>query len=255
MNTPLSDKDISLTFAKGLEVVEAFGQGEPAMTIPDIARRTGINRTVARRLVLTLEHLGYLECRNRVYTLTPRVLRLAAGFLQGRQVGKAIVPILNGYSAKLGEAISFAMLDGHEAVYVAHSPGEPHMITLGFTMGTRLPLLPTGLGRALLAFAPPETRERLLAEAPLQPYTRTTKRSLEAVRRDLAETAERGYAYVEGEFEEGVSSLAVPVLRGGTELVGALGVVGPSPRFADEGARRLRVAALGDCAHAVAAAV
>ncbi len=254
--TEPADREISLTFAKGLEVLEAFDARDRAMTIPEIARKTELNRTVARRLVRTLERLGYLEQRNRVYALTPRILRLAGGFLQGRGVGKSIQPVLAVFSARLGEAVSFAMLDGAEAVYVAHSPGDPAMITTGFTIGSRLPLLPTGLGRCLLAHCDPATRERLLAAAPLEPHTRATKLDPAAIRRELEETARRGFALVEGEYEEGVSSLAVPVLRGGDgALAGALGIVGPSPRYHGEAERRRRVEALRDCAAALAAIV
>lgn len=254
--TPIaSEKEISLTFAKGLEVLSAFDAQDRAMTIPEVARKTELNRTVARRLVRTLELLGYLECRNRVYRLTPRVLRLGSGFLQGRQVGKSIQPIVASYSKRLGESISFAMLDGTEAVYVAHSPGDPAMITTGFTIGSRLPLLPTGMGRALLAHTDPQTRERLLATAPLTAHTRATKLTREAVRAALEETAQRGFAYVEGEYEEGVASLAVPVQRSDGELIGALGIVGPTPRFQEKQERLSRVALLRDCAEAIVAIV
>ncbi|NIR59603.1 MAG: hypothetical protein GWO02_08800, partial [Gammaproteobacteria bacterium] len=140
-----------------------------------------------------------------------------------------------------------------EAVYVAHSPADPQMITHGFTVGSRLPLLATGIGRALLAHTDRETRESLIAEAPLHPHTGATKRSLEAVRRALEETAARGFAHVEDEYEEGVASIAVPVLRPGGELIGALGIVGPSPRFHEKSARDHRIRALRDCAETIAA--
>ncbi|MDO6749321.1 helix-turn-helix domain-containing protein, partial [Gilvimarinus sp. 1_MG-2023] len=95
-----------MTFAKGLEVLEAFSGTDRSMTIPNIAEKTGLNRTVARRLVLTLQYLGYLECSNRVYKLTPKILGLAGEFLQGRDIGKHVTPILRSYSLKLGEGIS-----------------------------------------------------------------------------------------------------------------------------------------------------
>jgi IclR family pca regulon transcriptional regulator len=248
-----TEKEISLTFAKGLEVLAAFDAEDREMTISAIARKTNLNRTVTRRLVLTLEHLNYVECHNRVYRLTPRILRLAGGFLQGRDIGKYVTPILATFSQRLRESVSFAMLDGGEAVYVAHSPGDPTMITLGFTVGSRLPLHATAIGRALLAFTDLRTRETLLQRIPRIPYTPQTKVSVEALAADLDDAARLGFSHVEDEFEQGVASLAVPVLRGGVDLVGALGIVGPTPRFADAGARDERIGLLRECAASIAA--
>ncbi|WP_169569310.1 IclR family transcriptional regulator [Sneathiella limimaris] len=252
MPEDLNAKDISLTFAKGLEVLAAFDATDREMTIPALARKTNLNRTVTRRLVLTLEHLNYLECRNRVYRLTPRILRLAGGFLQGRDIGKHVTPILTTCSEALKESVSFAMIDGLEAVYVAHSPGDPTMITIGFTVGSRLPLNATAIGRTLVAFSAPGKREYLLTHAPREAHTNATKTEIEDLRADLQTTAFQGFAFVSDEFEQGVSSLAVPVLQNDGELVGALGIVGPNPRFADEEQQKKRLALLRECASSIA---
>ncbi|MDO6680723.1 MULTISPECIES: IclR family transcriptional regulator [unclassified Oceanobacter] len=240
-----------MTFAKGLEVLEAFSGTDRSMTIPNIAEKTGLNRTVARRLVLTLQYLGYLECSNRVYKLTPKILGLAGEFLQGRDIGKHVTPILRSYSLKLGEGISFAMLDGTEAIYVAHSPSDPGMITQGFTVGYRLPLHATGIGRVLVAFSTDEMQEQLLQDAPRTAYTEDTKIDLEDLRLDLKKARINGYALVANEFEQGVTSLAVPVMRG-SALIGALGIVGPTPRFEDANGLFERILALRECAEAIA---
>ncbi|HPE59470.1 MAG TPA: IclR family transcriptional regulator C-terminal domain-containing protein [Thiolinea sp.] len=248
----LNEKDISSTFIKGLAVLSAFDAQDPEMTIPMIARKTALNRTVARRLVLTLEYLGYLEQTSRIYRLTPRVLSLASGFLQGRDLGKHVTPILKSYSDQIRESVSFAMLDGDQAIYVAHSPGDPTLITQGFTVGTRLPLLATAIGRALLAFLPEGRRETLLAQVPRVAYTPETRMDTAALREVLRITLERGYALVRNEFEVGVTSLAVPVLRAGTEVVGALGIAGPNPRLDDPAAQQQRLDKLRDCAATIA---
>lgn len=248
-----TDKEISLTFAKGLEVLAAFDAQDREMTISKIAQKTNLNRTVTRRLILTLEHLKYLECTNRVYRLTPRILRLAGGFLQGREIGKYVSPILATFSERLNESVSFAMLDGREAVYVAHSPGDPTMITLGFTVGSRLPLHATAIGRALLAFTDAENRENLLQRMDRIAYTSNTKVELQDLRDDLDDAAKAGFSYVQDEFEQGVASLAVPVLRSSSDLIGALGIVGPNPRFAEGDAKEKRVQLLQECAASIAA--
>ncbi|MEX1215766.1 IclR family transcriptional regulator [Saccharospirillum sp.] len=252
MSEQLTQKDISMTFAKGLQVLTAFDANDRELTIPSIAKKTKLNRTVVRRLVLTLQYYGYLESRNRVYRLTPHILSLASGFLQGRDLGKHVTPIMRTFSDQLSEDISFAMLDIDQAIYVAHSPGDSTMITQGFTVGTRLPLQATAIGRALIAFSKPETQEHILESVPRVPFTPDTIVELDKLGCELETTVKQGFALVKNEFEQGVTSLAVPVLSADGELIGALGIVGPNPRFEDEKIQVARIKILQKCAKLVA---
>lgn len=254
LSTEIADKDISLTFAKGMEVLEAFESAAAPLTIPDLARLTGINRSVTRRLVLTLARLGYLTEANRAYAPSPRVLRLASGYLRERQFGRTVQPVMASYSKQLGDAISLAVRDGTDAIYVAYSPGDPALITSGFGIGSRLPLTATGIGRALLAFSGEASIEELLA-APLPSYTAATKTDPAALRADLGETRSRGYALVTDEYEAGVTSIAVPVLDSQGRAKAALGIVGPSARFEKNGVCTQKAAVLRDCAETLASFV
>lgn len=243
----ITDKDISLTFMKGMEVLEAFERAAAPLTIPELARITGINRSVTRRLVLTLIRLGYLVETNRAYTPTPRILRLASGYLKERQFGRTVQPVMAAYSKRLGDAISLAVRDGADAIYVAYSPGDPTLITSGFSIGSRLPLTATAIGRALLAFSDPGEVESLLAE-PSASYTPETKTDPDAIIADLAAIRARGFAHVAGEYEPGVASIAVPVLGPGGTAKAALGIVGPAARFEEMETCVRKAALLSECA-------
>ena len=226
----IADKDISLTFMKGMEVLEAFEHAAHPLTIPELSRVTGINRSVTRRLVLTLVQLGYLLEANRAYTPSPRVLRLASGYLKERQFGRTVQPVMASYSKRLGDAISLAVRDGVDAIYVAYSPGDPALITSGFNIGSRLPLTATAIGRVLLAFEDPAEVDRILA-APSAVFTPATKTDPAAILKDLAEIRVRGFAHVTGEYEPGVASIAVAVTGANNIAKAALGIVGPAARF------------------------
>ncbi|MCW2306385.1 IclR family transcriptional regulator domain-containing protein [Rhodobium gokarnense] len=246
----IGDKDISLTFAKGMAVLKAFDAARTHLSIADIAGVTGYDRAIVRRLVLTLVHLGYVRQSGRVFSLTPRVLVLAGGFLQGRGYGKNVQPTLSAHSRHLGEAISLAMLDGLEAVYVAHGDVEDRPVSIGFTIGSRIPLLPTAIGRALLAFASGDLRASALSEAPAEQVTADTLTDRTAIGEAVAAAGREGYALVDNEFEPGVAALAIPVGRPGNVLA-AVGISGPREAFSApahvERARR----ALADCANAL----
>jgi IclR family pca regulon transcriptional regulator len=248
----ITDRDISLTFAKGMSVLKAFDTGATHLTLPQIARTTGLDRASARRLVLTLVHLGYVKQDERVFSLTPRILVLASGFLQAHQFGKTIEPVLRAFSQQISDAISMAMIDGLQAVYVAHAGAGNRPASIGFTVGSRVPLLPSAIGRALVAACPPDKARELIADAPLERFTDRTVLDRAAIAADIALTAERGYAFVEGEFEAGVSAVATQVKSDSGEIA-SLGISGSASRLADEAYRNQVVDTLRECSKAVAA--
>ena len=64
------------SFARGLEVIRSFSARAPEQTLSEVAARTGLTRAGARRILLTLQTLGYLESDGRLFRLTPRILDL-----------------------------------------------------------------------------------------------------------------------------------------------------------------------------------
>lgn len=246
----LSDRDISLTFAKGMSVLKAFDTGSTHLTLPQVAAATGLDRAIARRLVLTLVHLGYVRQEGRVFSLTPRILVLAGGFLHARQFGKVIEPVIRTFSSRIGEAISMAMIDGQQAVYVAHAGAKPEAVSIGFTIGSKVPLLTTAIGRALLAGCDAATAEAIIEAAPLERHTAATALDRAAIAADVAATRDRGYAFVDGQFEAGVAAAATLVSSDGGEPA-ALGVSGDAARFGDPAHRQRTVDALRECAKVV----
>ena len=221
---------LSQTFAKGLAVLRAFDEAHSHLTLAEVARRAGLDRAAARRLVLTLMHLGYVRQQGRVFSLTPRVLILAGGFLRGHRFGIAVQPVLAAAAARVGEQVSLAMPDGEHAVYVAQAAPAGGLVSLGLTLGSRVPLDRTAIGQAMLAF---------MATPPLGMRPPA----------GLAGVRHAGFAFVDGAFEPGMAGLAVPVGAGGKA---AVGMSAPSARLAQGPARTARLAALRDAARALA---
>jgi IclR family pca regulon transcriptional regulator len=247
----ISDRDVSLTFVKGMSVLKAFDTGSTHLTLPQIARYTDLDRATARRLVLTLVRLGYVKQEERVFSLTPRILVLASGFLQARHFGKTIEPVLRSFSNQISESISMAMIDGYQAVYVAHAGADSRAVSIGFTVGSRAPLLQTAIGRALVSVSPPKRVKELIANAPIEQYTDRTEMDRDKIAVEIAAAANMGYAFADGEFEAGVAAIATPVKSDSSEIA-SLGISGSSARFKDEAFRQRVIDTLRDCAKAVA---
>lgn len=235
---------------RGMAVLKLFDATHTDLTLADIARLCNLDRAVARRLTLTLEHLGYLRRDGRTFSLTPKVLVLAGGFLQGHRFGTMVQPVLEAHAQELGEAISLAMIDGEEAVYVAQAMAARNRVSFGFTLGSRLPLLQTAIGRALLSISDPAIIGRAISSAPLEQYTKASIVDRGQLATKIQEIRDLGYALVTGEFEAGVTAMALPI-RSASGTASVIGVSVTQQRFTHEMHER-SLEVLWDCSRALA---
>jgi IclR family transcriptional regulator, pca regulon regulatory protein len=218
-----SDPDYMLSLARGLAVVRAFGDGGPELSISEVARATALSRAAARRCLHTLSVLGYAASSGGKFALTPRVLSLGYAYLGQTPFARVAQPILERVADTLHESSSLAVLDGLEVVYVARAATR-RILSIGLSVGSRLPADCTSMGRVLVAFADDAERVRYLARVKLvrhTPYTIVDKRQLRAA---LNHVRQSGYAIVDQELELGLRSLAVPVRRHDRMVVAAINV-------------------------------
>lgn len=218
------------SLTRGLAVLRAFGADRPAMPLAELARVTGLSRATARRVLLTLEHLGYVRRDaggdGRNFLLTPRVLELGYAYLSALGLPAVARPHLEALSHRVDESTSVSVLEGADIVYVARCPTR-RIMTVSITVGTRFPAYATSMGRVLLAALPPGRRAahlpvRLTA---LTAHTTTDPATLAA---ELDRVGEQGWSLVDSELEEGLRSLAAPVRRGpGGPVVAAVNIAVP----------------------------
>ena len=159
-----SSPDFIEAIARGLDVIRAFGPGQPVMSLAGVAAASDLPRPTARRILLTLEELGYVrQSHPGGYELTPRVLDLGMSYVLSRGLWEIARPHMETLVARTRESSSIAQLDGSDIVYVARV-AVPKIIALAVTIGTRFPAMQTSLGKILLAALPPDEAERVLAE-------------------------------------------------------------------------------------------
>ena len=190
-------------------------------TLSDLARAAELPRATARRILFTLEHGGFVTSDGKLFTLTPRVLTLAASYLQSSQVVTVLQPVLDRIALAAQEISSLAVLDGDEVVFIAR--GSPtRVFSAGLDIGYRLPAFCTSVGRVMLGqFDDGDLAARLAAmrREPMTPHTVTDpKRLLGCVRGDR----EQGYSLVDREAEPHFRSISVPVRRYDDVIVGAI---------------------------------
>lgn len=219
------DTETVQTLAKGLAVIAAFGPEAPSMTIAEAATRAGLTRAAARRILRTLESLDYARVENNRYELTPRILALGFSFLKSSRIGHRADPILKRASDTLRETCSLGLPSGTDMVYAAHAICEDRLFSTRFTIGARLPMAATAIGRAYLAHLSDSDRDRALEAITPRSETPHTVIDPGALRSILSKTRARGFAVTEEEYEIGALSVAVPVPGADGRAVAALNVV------------------------------
>jgi len=207
----MTARDTASTFAKGLAVLSCFEGGRNDLTMADIARLTGFDRATARRLCLTLQSSGYLYKHQKVLRLTPKVLAIAGGYLKAEYIGKSVQPTLDQFAKELDGEIALAVRDGSRAIYVARSAVPSARLSLGLSVGSTLPLLPTAVGRMLLASCSEPTRNQIINACEMQRFTEQTTLDRPAMEAQILQAAAQGFAYAANEFEMGAAGVAVPV--------------------------------------------
>jgi IclR family pca regulon transcriptional regulator len=205
-----SGPDFVEALARGLDVLACFDAGRRSMSLTEVATAAGLARPTARRLLLTLEELGFVRSREGAFELTPKVLTLGTAYVSSLGLWDIGRPHLERLVARTGESSSMAQLDGSDIIYVARV-SVPKLIALRVDIGTRFPAVQTSQGKVLLAALPPEQLQAVLEQpsrAGLPPYIGRTP---EQLREELTEIRARGWALADEELAPGVRSVAVPV--------------------------------------------
>ena len=215
--------DFIEALARGLEVITAFRPGRRAMTLAEVASAAGLARPTARRILLTLEELGYVRTDGRDYSLTPRVLDLGVAYVHSTGLWEVARPHLERLVARTNESCSIAQLDGSDIVYVARV-AMPKIVGLSVQIGTRVPALPTSLGKVQLAALPPEDLEAALAEptrSGLVPRWQPGRAERDA---ELREVRARGWALTDEQLALGIRSVAAPLRDGSGRVIAGVNV-------------------------------
>ena len=208
-----------------LDVLECFAtDGE--LGVSDIARRLGVAKSTAHRLLQTLASRGFIEqdAHSGQYRLGIHVYELGALALARNELRHVALPHLRQVAAATGLTVNLSVADGPDIVFVERIENSDGVRILGH-FGRRLPGHTTSSGKALAAWNHDADQARRRAGFPPR-VSRTVRteadwdRCLETVRR-------LGYAVSHSESFDGASSVAVPVMVR-RQAVAAVSVFGPT---------------------------
>jgi IclR family pca regulon transcriptional regulator len=219
------------SFARGLQVIRSFSAQAPQQTLSEVAQRTGLTRAGARRILLTLENLGYVRSQGRQFSLAPRILDLGFAYLSSLPIWNLAEPVMERLVEEVKESCSAAVLDGPDIVYVLRIPTHKIMsINLG--IGSRLPAHCTSMGRVLLADLDAASLDMLLREYPPMRRTERTIVDVDLLKAELDRVREQGWCIVDQELEEGLVSLSAPIRDRAGRAIAAMNISGQVNRTA-----------------------
>lgn len=226
----IANVDFIAGIAKGLAVLESFDTERQRLNATLAAQRAGLTRAAARRHLLTLAHLGYLETDGSYFWLAPKVLRFSGSYLASARLPRVIQPTLNRLAAQTGESFSAVVLDGEQVVIIARS-GVTRMLAYGLHLGARLPAHATSTGRVLLAAKTRADFNAWMKGRELPRLTAHTVVEAKRFRALIAEIRQQDWCVASEEHELGVHALAVPLRNMEGRTVAALNVVAPPQRL------------------------
>jgi IclR family pca regulon transcriptional regulator len=215
--------DFIEALARGLEVITAFESGQPAMSLTEIATATGLARPTARRILLTLEELGYVRSNDGSFALTPRVLGLGVAYVRSMGLWDVARPHMERLVARTNESCSIAQLDGSDIVYVARV-AVPKIVSLAVQIGTRFPAMQTSLGKVQLAALSQPDLERTLAQptrSGLVPRWQPDRAERDA---ELRTVRAQGWALTDEQLTLGIRSVAAPLRDGDGRVIAGINV-------------------------------
>ncbi|QGP90693.1 Transcriptional regulator KdgR [Neomoorella glycerini] len=217
---------------KGLKILEALAAAAEGVGLSDLSRRLGLNKSTVYRMLATLKAYGYVDQEQATgkYTLGLKILDLSGSLLERLDARIIAHPYLKELAARSQEVAHMVVRDGPEAVYVDKVEGN-RTIRMYSQIGRRVALHSTAVGKAILAFLPPEEIEKVIASRGLPRFTPRTITTMTALQAELARVRECGYAIDDGENEEGIRCVGAPIFDHRGQVVAALSISGPTLHF------------------------
>ncbi len=243
----MSDQQQDTVLGKAVAILRAFRPEDQVLPLAELVRRTGLHKATVHRLagaLVTHRLLDRVPGPAAGYRLSGGLFELGMMASLERSLLEMAMPFLQDLFERTHETVHLGVRDGTEVVYVAKIGGHRQASSPSRT-GGRLPMHCTAIGKALLAWSPPDLQLEVL-RAPMERRTPHTIVAPGRLRAQLVRALEAGVTYEREESAPGLVCVAAPVLDADNHAIAAISVTGPSTRFRPEQhASAVRAAAEG----------
>lgn len=230
MDSDIQKRDFAQTLARGLACLESLAEADTLLTCTEVARAMDVSRAAARRILLTLESLGYVKEERGAFGATPRVLSLGRGVLGRSSVWSAASPTVVALADQVNEPCSISVLEGLDIMFVSRDSTR-RIYTSRLGIGDRLPAHCSASGKMLLASLPVAELDRRLKGVTLTRQGPASVTAAGELKERLNEARQADFAMAIDEMENGTISIAVPLRERGGRVVAAMSVASHRDRM------------------------
>lgn len=219
----LNNKDIVAALIKGINVIKAFDEDNTLMTLSDVAKKVDITRANARRLLLTLESLGYVRQRDNFFFLSPKIIELGYSYYASLPWTDLAYKNLKQIASDCKLSCSISILDNIHIICIMRIAAQ-RVLSEGIHVGTRLPTAYTATGRVYMANMEDKALKKFIKTLPLKAHTKNSITSHEKLYQIIQRDRHLPYQIVEEELEDGLISISSPIYNNYNEVVGAMNI-------------------------------
>ena len=218
---------------RAIKIIECFSESGFELDLSEIVHKTNLPKATVHRILATLKNGGLVnqDSENRKYKLSLKLFELGSLVFRKLKLREAALPFIEELSEKSGETVHLGILDKDEVISIEKADSS-FSLRSSIYIGKRAPAYCTGVGKALLAFQPPD-KTRLLLQSKRKKYTANTITDANKLKEELEKVRKEGFAVDNMEHEEGVRCVAAPLRNYEGKVVASISISGPSIRITE----------------------
>ncbi|WP_053001136.1 IclR family transcriptional regulator [Kosmotoga pacifica] len=218
-----------------ISILESFSTEKPELSLGELVEKTNLPKPTVYRIAEAMVKYNILNKDRKTlrYKIGVRLFELGSIYLASMELRDLAFPYLDWLHQQTGESIHLGILDGNEVVSI-EGLESAHSLRLKVWIGKRAPLHCTAIGKAILAFLPPDRQDRIISKISLNAFTKRTITTRGKLKTELQKIKEEGLAWDLGEHEEGIQCIGAPVFDRKGEVVASVSISGPAVRMTEQ---------------------
>lgn len=217
---------------RALDIIGAL-QEHGKVGVTELADLVGVSKGTVHCHLSTLRENGYVVKDEGKYKLGLRFVDVSHFVLSQNELYDLITDEVDTLAEKSGEVALFTVEEQHKGICLHKASGE-NAVKTELHVGYRNNLYHTAVGKAILAFKSGEERDRIMEDTEFESLTPNTVTDEDALREELKEVRESGFAYNRGETIPGLVGIGAPIRKQNGDVYGAISIIGPTSRMTED---------------------
>jgi DNA-binding IclR family transcriptional regulator len=213
-------------------ILDLLGESDNSLSLAEICRQMSLRKSTAHRALMALERTGLIErAPSHRYRLGLKLYDMGNRAVEQIDLRSRVHPYLRKLALRVGHTVHLGVLHKTRVVYIDKIEPINRHVCISSRTGTSNPVYSTSLGKAILAFLPPEQIEQTVAAIQFVTFTSKTLTSGEELTGALERVRRRGFSVDDEEMELGTRCVGAPVFDGAGNAIAAVSVSGPASRL------------------------